>query len=134
MIDVWSIRLKKLLIGPHGLLGLVPPAEVLSPETPPDSSQPWNWTFGVLPGTPLGRAPADELPPSARVVLDALAGGPRTYRDLVAATSLAGRTVRWAVRRLRNDGLVTARASLRDGRVTWFFLSPPRPVVRTRVL
>lgn len=132
MIDPWSIQLKKLLIGPHRLLGLVPPAEVLSPETP--HHEPWNRTFGILPGTPWGRAPADELPPSARVVLDALAGGPRTYRDLVAATSLAGRTVRWAVRRLRNDGLVTARASLRDGRVTWFFLSPPRPVVRTRVL
>lgn len=94
-------------------------------------------TPGALVPSDQGRAPGAgaDLPVSARHVLAALREGPRTYRQLLTETRLPGRTVRWAVRRLRDADLVDARTSLRDGRQTWFFVRPDNaPKLRPRLL
>lgn len=63
----------------------------------------------------------DGLPRSARVVYDALQRlGALTHRDLLALTPLPGRTVRYAVSRLREAGLVENRPSLRDARQSYY--------------
>jgi predicted ArsR family transcriptional regulator len=67
---------------------------------------------------------ADELPPSAERVLEILAvHGPLTHKDLVAATRLPARTLRFALARLRASGRVAWRWSLRDARQRLYFLA-----------
>ena len=64
------------------------------------------------------------LPPSARQVFEALAtAGPLTHRDLVLATGMPGRTVRYAVGRLKEAGVVGARCNLMDCRQCYFFVA-----------
>ena len=78
------------------------------------------------------QAPAPEalhgLPPSARQVFDALASrGPLTHRDLVATTGMPARTVRYAVGRLKEAGVIGARCNLMDCRQCYFFVSQQCP-------
>ena len=73
---------------------------------------------------------ARDLPPSAERVLSVLAnGGPLTHKDLVAATGLAPRTLRFALARLRGNGRVDWRWSLRDARQRLYFLPREAPRV-----
>lgn len=70
----------------------------------------------------------DALPPSARQVFETLnVKGPLTHRDLVAATGMPGRTVRYAVGRLKDAGVIGARCNLMDCRQCYFFVSQQCP-------
>lgn len=65
---------------------------------------------------------ADTLPPSARRVLNILVRrGPLTHKDLVSASQMPPRTVRFALARLRTGGHVSWRWSLRDARQRLYF-------------
>lgn len=68
---------------------------------------------------------ARDLPPSAERVLRILVlHGPLTHKELVLATQMPPRTLRFALARLRGSGLVDWRWSLRDARQRVYF--PPR--------
>ena len=63
------------------------------------------------------------LPESAQRVFDVIRdGGPLTSAELRERTGMAPRTIRFAVKRLRDDGLVDTRCSLRDCRTCYFFV------------
>ncbi len=65
----------------------------------------------------------DDLPASARVLARLLTErGPLTHRDLVGASELPARTVRWAVNRLQKQGVVEGRANLRDARQHLYYM------------
>ena len=60
---------------------------------------------------------ADDLPPSAERVLRVLSeNGPLTHKDLVVATRMPPRTLRFALARLRATERIVWRWSLRDTR------------------
>ena len=60
---------------------------------------------------------ADDLPPSAERVLRVLSeNGPLTHKDLVVATRMPPRTLRFALARLRATERIVWRWSLRDAR------------------
>lgn len=64
------------------------------------------------------------LPPSAVAVLGLLASrGPSTHKDLVAVAPLPARTVRFALRRLREEGRILERPSFRDSRQSYYVLA-----------
>jgi DNA-binding Lrp family transcriptional regulator len=64
------------------------------------------------------------LPESARRVFEAVKeNGPLTHAGLRAATNLPPRTVRFAVKRLKDEGFIDTRCSLRDCRTCYFFVS-----------
>ena len=64
-----------------------------------------------------------KLPPSAKLIYRALdQRGALTSRELSDETYLAPRTVRHALKRLRQFGLVQTRNSLRDSRTSYFYL------------
>lgn len=66
----------------------------------------------------------ERLPESARRVFAAVReDGPLTHADLRRRTGLPPRTVRFAVKRLKDEGFVDTRCSLRDCRNTYFFVS-----------
>jgi len=63
------------------------------------------------------------LPASAQAVFAAVrAQGPLTHQNLRDATGLPPRTIRYAVRRLKDAGLLETRCSLRDCRTCYFFV------------
>lgn len=65
-----------------------------------------------------------DLPPSAERILHALSAyGPSTHGDLVRLTGLPPRTLRFALRRLREDGHLEWRLSLKDARRRIYFLA-----------
>lgn len=65
------------------------------------------------------------LPESARRILDAVvAHGPVTHPDLRELTGMPSRTIRYAVRRLKDEELIAVRASLQDSRTCYFFVHP----------
>jgi DNA-binding Lrp family transcriptional regulator len=62
------------------------------------------------------------LPASARTVYAKLQEtGPLTHRDLVERTGMPPRTVRYAVGRLRQAGVIDARCNLMDCRQCFFY-------------
>jgi len=64
------------------------------------------------------------LPRSARQVYATLATtGPLTHRDLVRETGMPERTVRYAVGRLKDAGVIGARCNLQDCRQCYFFVA-----------
>ncbi|HET6404834.1 MAG TPA: helix-turn-helix domain-containing protein [Candidatus Thermoplasmatota archaeon] len=70
----------------------------------------------------------DGLPNSARQVFETLASqGPLTHKDLVRATGMPGRTVRYAVGRLKEAGVIGARCNLQDCRQCYFFVAQQCP-------
>jgi transcription initiation factor IIE alpha subunit len=69
-----------------------------------------------------------DLPPSARQVYATLStAGALTHRDLVRTTGMPARTVRYAVGRLREAGVIGARCNLHDCRQCYFFVSQQCP-------
>jgi DNA-binding transcriptional ArsR family regulator len=63
------------------------------------------------------------LPDSAKRVFDAVkAAGPLTHAELRERTDMPARTVRYALKRLRDEGFVDTRCSLRDCRTCYFFV------------
>lgn len=70
------------------------------------------------------------LPPSAKLVYKALSDrGAMTSKEISDETMLAPRTVRHALKRLRQFGLVNTRASLKDCRTAYFFVGKDCPRV-----
>lgn len=70
------------------------------------------------------------LPPSAKLVFKALTDrGAMTSKEISDETMLAPRTVRHALKRLRQFGLVNTRASLKDCRTAYFFVGQDCPRV-----
>lgn len=68
------------------------------------------------------------LPPSARQVYETLSvHGALTHRDLVRTTGMPGRTVRYAVGRLKEAGVIGARCNLMDCRQCYFFVAQQCP-------
>jgi predicted transcriptional regulator len=63
------------------------------------------------------------LPESARRVFEVIKDqGPVTHKELRALTSIPPRTIRYAVKRLRDEGFVDTRCSLQDCRTCYFFV------------
>ena len=57
------------------------------------------------------------LPPSAIAVLSVLEdGSPKTFKDMTEQVSIAPRTVRYALKRLKENGLVIEKFNFRDAR------------------
>lgn len=70
----------------------------------------------------------DGLPNSAKHVFETLASqGPLTHKDLVRATGMPGRTVRYAVGRLKEAGVLGSRCNLQDCRQCYFFVAQQCP-------
>lgn len=66
----------------------------------------------------------DHLPESARRVFEAVRQhGPVTHNHLRAATGMPARTIRFAVKRLKDHGYIDSLRSLRDCRTCYFFVS-----------
>ncbi len=81
----------------------------------------------ATPGLDDTPAPAldalDQHPPSARQVYSTLSQqGPLTHKDLLRATGMPGRTVRYAVNRLKEAGIIGARCNLQDCRQCFFYV------------
>ena len=58
-----------------------------------------------------------QLPPSSRTVMEILdQGGAMTHKDLVQKTHLAPRTVRYALKKLKERQLVIEKFNFRDAR------------------
>lgn len=73
------------------------------------------WVWGLLPSM--------SLPRSAITVLGVLATrGPLTHKDIVASSPIPARTVRFALRRLREEGRVLERPNFRDSRQSYYVL------------
>lgn len=67
----------------------------------------------------------DTVPSSVAAVLEALSTkAPMTGKELREYTGLPRRTTYTALRRLREQGLLQEKASLRDTRQTYYWLSP----------
>jgi DNA-binding MarR family transcriptional regulator len=57
------------------------------------------------------------LPPSSKTVLEILDnGGAMTHKDLVSRTNLAPRTVRYALKKLKERNLIIEKFNFRDAR------------------
>jgi predicted transcriptional regulator len=57
------------------------------------------------------------LPPSSKTVLEILdMGGAMTHKDLVQKTHLAPRTVRYALKKLKEQQLIIEKFNFRDAR------------------
>ena len=57
------------------------------------------------------------LPPSSKTVLQILdAGGSMTHKDIVQQSRLAPRTVRYALKKLKERGLIIEKFNFRDAR------------------
>lgn len=68
------------------------------------------------------------LPPSAQTVYWILReSGPLTHRQLVAASGLPPRTVRYGVAKLRLAGILGERCNLMDCRQCFFFINSTCP-------
>jgi DNA-binding transcriptional ArsR family regulator len=64
-----------------------------------------------------------KLPASAQRVFHAIRDhGPVTHQTLRQHTEMPARTIRFAVKRLKDEGFVDARCSLRDCRTCYFFV------------
>lgn len=64
------------------------------------------------------------LPPSAKQVFNLLkSGGPLTQKDLIKRTNLPPRTIRYALERLRGEGMLEERLFIRDARQSLYALN-----------
>ena len=69
------------------------------------------------------------LPPSSRTVLEILdSGGAMTHKDLVTKSRLAPRTVRYALKKLKERHLIIEKFNFRDARQ---IIYQNRPVTTT---
>jgi DNA-binding transcriptional ArsR family regulator len=70
----------------------------------------------IRPGHPAGTSP-DCLPSSAQAVFSVLGDGkPRTLNEIIGMVSFSPRTIRNALHRLRQNGLIVAKFNFRDAR------------------
>lgn len=75
------------------------------------------------PGLDLAPSPPEGLPPSAEEIYELLAlEGPMTHRELVEYTDIPARTVRYAVKRLKQADCLGERVNLKDCRQRFFFI------------
>lgn len=76
----------------------------------------------------------DELPPSAQTVYEVLnEEGPATHKELLTEMEMPGRTIRYAVKRLKEAGIIGERCKLMDCRQCYFFVQnkcPGKPEYR----
>lgn len=57
------------------------------------------------------------LPPSAKVLMMLLDDGePRTFKDMTYEADIAPRTIRYALKRLKEKGLIIEKFNFRDAR------------------
>jgi predicted transcriptional regulator len=57
------------------------------------------------------------LPPSARKIYTILQdGNPRTFKDMVKEAGIAPRTIRYAIKCLKDNGLIIEKFNFRDAR------------------
>jgi predicted transcriptional regulator len=72
------------------------------------------------------------LPPSSKTVLEILdAGGAMTHKDIVQKTHLAPRTVRYALKKLKERHLIIEKFNFRDARQI-IYLHKPEQVVEVQ--
>lgn len=77
----------------------------------------------TLDAADLAPSPPEGLPPSAEQVFELLAlEGPLTHRELVEYTDIPARTVRYAVKRLKQADCLGERVNLKDCRQRFFFI------------
>lgn len=63
------------------------------------------------------------LPESAQRVFEAIRDqGPMTNNEIHDATEMAPRTIRYAIKRLKDEGFLDSRCSLKDCRTCYFFV------------
>jgi DNA-binding MarR family transcriptional regulator len=63
--------------------------------------------------------PEIHLPPSSMAVLSLLEkGDPMTHKDIVKMTNISPRTVRYAIRKLKEAHLIIEKFNFRDARQT----------------
>lgn len=55
--------------------------------------------------------------------------GSQTHKDLIAATGLAPRTVRYALKRLKENGMVIEKFNFRDARQVNYELKRPQTAI-----
>jgi DNA-binding MarR family transcriptional regulator len=68
----------------------------------------------------------ERLPPSAKLVLKVLESGSLlTQKDIINMTYLPARTVRYALRRLREENLLQERFHFQDARQSLYGLNTP---------
>jgi transcription initiation factor IIE alpha subunit len=74
----------------------------------------------------------ERLPPSAKLVLKALESGSLlTQKDIISMTYLPARTVRYALRRLREENLLQERFYFQDARQSLYGLNAQSAEVMT---
>ena len=57
------------------------------------------------------------LPPSAKTIMKLLDDGkPRTFKDMTSEAEIAPRTIRYALKRLKDKGLIIEKFNFRDAR------------------
>jgi DNA-binding transcriptional ArsR family regulator len=62
-------------------------------------------------------APHPHLPPSARKVLHLLSDGhPRTFKDMARQADISPRTIRYAIKCLKDHGLIVEKFNFQDAR------------------
>lgn len=67
------------------------------------------------------------LPPSSKTVLQILdSGGAMTHKDLVKKSNLAPRTVRYALKKLKEQQLIIEKFNFRDARQIIYQNKPAR--------
>ena len=65
------------------------------------------------------------LPPSSKTVLEILGtGGAMTHKDIVQKTHLAPRTVRYALKKLKERHLIIEKSNFRDARQIIYLHKP----------
>jgi predicted transcriptional regulator len=58
-----------------------------------------------------------QLPPSAQAVLQLLDDGkPRTFKEMTKQADIAPRTIRYAIKRLKDNDLIIEKFNFRDAR------------------
>lgn len=72
-----------------------------------------------------------KLPPSSRTILTLLEGGGQmTHKELVKQSDLAPRTVRYALKKLKENNLIIEKFNFKDARQI-IYQFRPEPVMAT---
>jgi predicted transcriptional regulator len=78
---------------------------------------------------------AQQLPPSSKTVLHLLdVGGAMTHKDLVKKSNLAPRTVRYALKKLKERKLIIEKFNFRDARQIIYLNRPQQTNESVKVL
>lgn len=72
------------------------------------------------------------MPRSCMTIISLLeSSGCQTHKDIVNVTGLAPRTVRYALRRLKENDLIVEKFNFRDARQSIYELKRPAPAAQT---